>query len=361
MKTLNTKELRSAISEYAKPSDKLAFLIFFSDIFLYITAIAGSILFENIWLKICCGVFAGLRIGTLFLISHDAGHDCFTSKRLWNKVIGRIAFLPSFHNYSLWLIAHNRLHHQAPNVKGLNSWSPLDIDEYDKLSPWGKILERLYRSPFGISLNYMVERWWKDKFYPYKRLVGNRKLSHWLDFMLVATYMFSFISMLVFLGIKVSHTTSLEVLAISFFLPFFVSNFLIGFTIYQHHTHEDIPWFKTLEESRRYVDQEDVTIHVRYPDWYNLISNNAMEHTAHHVDPRIPLYNLSKAQKLLCNLYGDKIISMDFSIRDFLNTMGRCKLYDYEHHCWLDFNGDRTSKAIVYEQEQDETMYANAA
>jgi len=118
----------------------------------------------------------------------------------------------------------------------------------------------------------------------------------------------------------------------------------MGFTVYQHHTHESIAWVKTRQERDLLGGQEDFTMHVRYPRWYNLMGHNIMEHTAHHVDPRIPLYYLPEAQKVLAGLLGDDLHAVRFSLKGFLQTMASCKLYDYEKHCWLDFNGNLTSR-----------------
>lgn len=350
MDKFNTKQLRSAIAKYAKPNTTLALLIFITDVLLYVAAISGTIFFENIILRIFCGIFAGLRIGTLFLVSHDAAHDSYTGSRLLNRIIGRICFLPSLHNYSLWVIAHNRLHHQSPNLKGINSWSPHSKDEYDNLSFFGRIIEQFYRSPFGIWLNYMIERWWKNKFFPYKRIVGKYKIIHWLDFALIVTYLVAFMSMLIYLGNNLSYTSPSELLLFSFSIPFLVSNFLIGVTVYQHHTHESIPWFDSETEKEKFVAQEEITMHVQYPRWYNIISNNAMEHTAHHIDPRVPLYNLAKAQKVVSKLIGDGMVTIPFSVKSFLRTMSICKLYDYRNHCWLDFEGHPTSQPTLVKE-----------
>jgi omega-6 fatty acid desaturase (delta-12 desaturase) len=122
---------------------------------------------------------------------------------------------------------------------------------------------------------------------------------------------------------------------------------LIGVTVYQHHTHESIPWFDSETELMKLYGQEEVTMHVQYPRWYNIISNNAMEHTAHHIDPRVPLYNLAKAQKVLSKLLGNEMITVPFSVKGFLITMTRCKLYDYKNHYWLDFDGRPTGKQIL--------------
>ena len=88
------------------------------------------------------------------------------------RIVGRIAFLPSLHNFCLWQIAHNRLHHRFTNFKGLNSWSPLSKTEFDALPPWRKLTERFYRTLPGIGAYHLVERWWKDKLFPTLGVVG---------------------------------------------------------------------------------------------------------------------------------------------------------------------------------------------
>jgi len=118
MSNLNIKRLRVAVAEYAKPSTNIVLIIFTTDIIVYISVIAGAVFLENIFSRIACSLLAGLQISLLFVVAHDAAHDSITSSRTLNRVIARICFLPFLHNYSLWLIAHNRLHYQLTNLKG---------------------------------------------------------------------------------------------------------------------------------------------------------------------------------------------------------------------------------------------------
>jgi len=57
----------------------------------------------------------------------------------------------------------------------------------------------------------------------------------------------------------------------------------------------------------------------------------------------IPLYRLRRAQALLEAALPGRIIIQTFSWRWYFDTARRCKLYDYERHCWTDFDGRRTS------------------
>lgn len=339
MNRLNTRQLRSAVSEYTQCSTVRGVSLFLMDMGMYVAAIAGIILVENLAIKVLCSVIAGFKISTLFVLAHDAAHASLTNHKLLNKLLGRLAFLPCYHNYSLWLLAHNKAHHRLTNIQGENSWSPLSKQQYDALPTWRALVEQFYRTPLGICFNYLVERWWKDKFFPYKRLVEKNKIIYWLDFVLASSFMVIFLFTLFKLGMSQSHTTVIEMIFLGFMLPLMIGSFMIGFTVYQQHTYESIPWFRTKQDRDKFVSVEDVTMHVKYPHWYNLLSHNTMEHTVHHIDSTIPSYNLSKAQDKIAELLGDDLATINFSLKSFLSTMNQCKLYDYDNHHWLNFDG----------------------
>ena len=79
-----------------------AFVLLAIDYALFFALIAGTIVFDAVWAKLLCGLAAGFVIGRLFIIGHDACHQSLTPHRELNKVLGRIAFLPSITPYSLW-------------------------------------------------------------------------------------------------------------------------------------------------------------------------------------------------------------------------------------------------------------------
>ena len=347
MNNLHLQQLRAAVAEFTQPATGLALAIFMTDMVVYIVAIGGVIFLENIFLRILCSFVAGLLISLLFVVAHDAAHNSFTGSRLLNRVIARIAFLPCLHNYSLWLIAHNRWHHKLTNMKGNNSWSPLSRDEYEALPAWRQVVERFYRSPAVICFNYLTERWWKNKFFPYKRITKDYQAAYWSDFMLIVSSQAAFLGLLVYAGSHLAHTSPAGLIILGFIIPLLYASFMVGSSVYLQHTHESIPWFRSEADCRRLGRTERVTMHVRLPRWYNLLSHNVMEHTAHHVDPRIPLYNLSKAQKALCERLGAEMSTVTFSFKGFLRTMERCKLYDYDQHRWLDFSGRATSEPLL--------------
>jgi omega-6 fatty acid desaturase (delta-12 desaturase) len=84
----------------------------------------GLVLASTTAISIALTIPCGMAIGMLFIIGHDACHNAFTVSTRLNQVIGRLAFLPALHSFSLWDLAHNRTHHRYNNIRGIDYvWS----------------------------------------------------------------------------------------------------------------------------------------------------------------------------------------------------------------------------------------------
>jgi len=114
----------------------------------------------------------------------------------------------------------------------------------------------------------------------------------------------------------------------------------MGFTVYVQHTHPLVSWFRTKhDEDQAGIGQHQLSVQLVFPKGFGLISNNIMEHSAHHVNTKIPLYNLAKAQRHLNELIGLAAVMERFTPWSFLRIMRYCKCFDYENRQWLGFDG----------------------
>jgi omega-6 fatty acid desaturase (delta-12 desaturase) len=339
MPAMATRELRAALEPYARGSLPVALATVAADIAVFLGLIAATVYFDHWALKLACAIAAGTAISRLFVIGHDAVHLGFTHSKRLDSIIGRIVFLPALHNFSLWRIAHNRNHHLVTNVQGYNSWSPLSLGEYSKLSAEARLLYRFYRSPLGLGPYYLVERWWKDKFFPTRRVVGTMKPAYWWDFALTLVFLAAWIGALLWAAAPASVMAALGTLFFGFALPFALWNYLMGFTVYFQHTNARVPWYRTPADARGVATQEDVSVHVKFPFWYEFLSHYNMNHAAHHVSPKIPIYRLKAAQAHLNALLGPRAVIVKFTPMMFWRTMAQCKLYNYASHRWVDFKG----------------------
>jgi omega-6 fatty acid desaturase (delta-12 desaturase) len=114
------KVIRSWVEPYAVKQTSKAIFLLVADILIWLALIAGVVFIENLLVKIILGNIAGFWIGRLFILGHDACHQSYTPHRELNKVLGRIAFLPSLTPFSLWEVGHNVVHHGQTNLKGFD-------------------------------------------------------------------------------------------------------------------------------------------------------------------------------------------------------------------------------------------------
>jgi omega-6 fatty acid desaturase (delta-12 desaturase) len=339
--------IRSELKEYTKKSTFVALFYFFIDFTIYISLLLGTLLTNTVLLKVLFAIGAGLVISSLFVIGHDAAHNNYTSSKLLNRTIAIISFLPALHNYSLWRLAHSRFHHVVTNLKNSNSWSPMSKSEFDSLKLWRRWVEKVYRSPLGIGVYYLCERWWKYKFFPMKKYVEQIEAKYWWDFSIVMMYLVFLLTGLGIAGKIIQSATVQSAIIYGFLVPFVVWNYAMGLTVYLQHTNKQIPWFDNLESLNNIRGQEEVTMHLVFPSWYGLISHNIMEHTAHHIQPKIPFYNLKRAQNKLSRILDGELVVDRFTPSYLFRMMKVCKIYDYENHVWQDFNGINTSSCTL--------------
>jgi acyl-lipid omega-6 desaturase (Delta-12 desaturase) len=79
------------------------------------------------------------------------------------------------------------------------------------------------------------------------------------------------------------------------------------------------------------------------PRWFASLTHDVMDHPVHHLHPRIPCYRLRAAQAKFNELLGEHAIVEKYTLRSFLRALRTCKLYDFENHRWLDFDGKPTT------------------
>ena len=81
---------------------------------------------------------------------------------------------------------------------------------------------------------------------------------------------------------------------------------------------------------------EGTTI-LHVPAWMNFFMHNIMMHVAHHVDMRIPMYNLELAADAIRDAYPGTVRDVPLRFRDFVHNTRQCKLYDYDTGTWMTY------------------------
>lgn len=282
----------------------------------------------------------------LFLIGHDAAHGSYTPSTRLNRILGRVALVPTLHSHSLWHAGHMK-HHRFTNLRARDFvWTPLSKADYDRLTAVGRALHRVYRSGLGLGLGlyYLIEIWAPRMLVPRRSQIGAVRAEHRWDTGLLALYILGLAGVALWLavawGVAGTPWHWLSVALFGLVLPLAIQHWLIGFVIYFNHTHPEIPWFDDAEAWSYWHAQVECTTHpqMEFPRPY-FIPNQVMNHTAHHMDMRIPLRQLDRAQARLEEVLAGPVQSYAWSWGAFRRILRTCRLYDYDRHRWLDWSG----------------------
>lgn len=342
----NRKIIRGMIEPFAVKQTTKAILLLLADIAIWFALLAGVVMIENLLVKIILGNLAGFWIGRLFILGHDACHQSFTPHRELNKLLGRIAFLPSLTPFSLWEVGHNVVHHGQTNLKGFDFvWAPASVAEFRAMPVWRQNLERFYRSGWGPVVYYLVEIWWSKMYFPNKKVMSSTRKVFLRDSWLVSVFAAVWIGSLSYLAVTTGQSI-LTLLICGFVIPYLFWNGMIGWVVYVHHTHTSVSWYDKKAEWMKAQPFVSTTVHLTFQRHFGAVLHHIMEHTAHHVDMGVPLYQLQEAQSKLEELLPGRIIVQPFTWKWYFETAKLCKLYDFENKYWLDFDGNKTAESI---------------
>ena len=117
----------------------------------------------------------------------------------------------------------------------------------------------------------------------------------------------------------------------------------MGMVIYFHHTNPQLAWYDDIDQWQAARDTRCNTVRLKFRGKLGRVLNNIMEHPAHHLDVRIPLYNLEAAHR---QLDVASHVTQTLSPRSLYDCIRSCKLYDYQAHHWTDFSGRRTGPTL---------------
>ncbi|MFM8861098.1 MAG: fatty acid desaturase [Acidimicrobiia bacterium] len=321
---------------YENPTWKgLAYLA--RDLAIYAAVIVGLILVDNPFAVLGLWFVGALVISGLFVIAHDAAHGAlFSSKRL-NRVVGTIAMLPSWHVYEGWVLGHNRIHHAYTVREGFDFvWHPYTPEQYAAMSKPARLRHRIEWSWWGAGAYYLREVWWN------KMIVGAPP-ARWRravrrDRVIVATFVVLASLALGALGWSADGSVlgALWMVLKVLVIPFLLFTFVIASFVHVHHIQPDIRWWPRREWTKWRGQMEGTTV-LRARFGLDFFFHWIMVHVPHHVDMRIPMYNLEAATDAIEAAFPGSIHDEPLRFRDFVRNTRLCRLYDFNEGRWYTY------------------------
>ncbi len=337
-------------SAYENPTWKgLAY--FARDVVVYLGLVALLLTFANPLVVVPVEVVMALSVTGLFVIAHDAAHGALFKSKRTNSIIGHLAMLPSWHVYEGWVLGHNRIHHPYTVRQGYDFvWHPYTAAQYAEMSWWKKSRHRLEWSWFGAGNYYLREVWW------HKMMVG-KPPARWVkavrrDRAIIWAWIGTVALGLTFFGWTQTHSVFGVVWLVARVevIPFLTFCWMIGSLVHVHHVQPTIRWWKRGEWTKFRGQMEGTTV-LRVPKGLNFFFHWIMVHTPHHVDMRIPMYNLEEAAAAIEAAYPDVVHDEPMRFKDFRANAKICKLYDFEAGTWISYAEGRRRVAAGIAEE----------
>jgi omega-6 fatty acid desaturase (delta-12 desaturase) len=239
------------------------------------------------WLTAVLIVLAAGFLVRLFIIFHDCGHGSFFKSEKANLMVGVFFGILSFTPYYKWHSLHMKHHATVGNLdkRGEGDVWTMTREEFEASSKGKKIYYKLYRHPafmFGIGPLYVF-------------LFQNRLTKKWMnkkEKLNIYFTNFALIILTVGMSFAIGFVTFLIIQVIIIYISAIAGIWLF----YLQHQYEDVSWYRTKDWNFQEVALEGSS-YVKFPKLLQWFSGNIGFHHVHHLNARIPNYNLEKCYK----------------------------------------------------------------
>jgi acyl-lipid omega-6 desaturase (Delta-12 desaturase) len=280
---------RTIFSKYLKPSALRASWQLINSMGSYLLIWVLFYYSQSIswWLAPPLMILAGGFLLRAFIIFHDCGHGSFFASQrandFWGSVAGLLTFTPYFH----WRGEHAVHHGTSGDLdrRGTGDVWTMTVKEYLASSRWKRFSYRLLRNPFVLFvvsptiLFLVLER--------YPRASADRRERHsvwWMNLALLLT------------AIGVS-----SVVGVVPYLIFQLGSLAIAasagvWLFYVQHQFEDVYWERG-DQWDYFVAAMKGSSYFKLPRILQWFTGNIGFHHIHHLNPRIPNYNLERCHE----------------------------------------------------------------
>ena len=282
-----TGDYKRALAPYARPSLARSTLDLATSVVPYIAiAVAMYMLLDvSYWIVLALSVLgAGFLLRT-YIVFHDCTHGSFLPGKRANQIVGVITGLLVYTPFASWRHSHAVHHATAGDLdrRGVGDLPTMTLAEYQASSFGGRLLYRLYRNPlvmFGIG------PYWSLVIQP--RLVSRdarpriKRSVHLTNLALVV----AIATLCLLFGWQ-------EFLMVQ--LPMVAMAGTAGvWLFYVQHQFEDTYWQSA--DGWSYADAAlRGSSYLKLPKILQFFSGNIGLHHVHHLNARIPNYNLQAA------------------------------------------------------------------
>jgi omega-6 fatty acid desaturase (delta-12 desaturase) len=280
------------------------------------------------WLTLALAIPAAGFLVRIFIIFHDCGHGSFFKSKKANTVVGYLTGILNFAPYHDWRYNHAQHHATCSDLdrRGTGDVWTLTKQEYIDLSTSKKLTYRLYRHPvvmFGLGPLWLFLI--NHRFAPRDAKKRERRSVQLTNLGLLIVV----ISMSLLIGIKAYLLIQLPVILIAGMMGIWL--------FYVQHQYEDVYWNRHDEWNFQDAALQGSSFY-KLPVVLQWFTGNIGFHHVHHLNARIPNYNLQRCHEQIGLFRQIKPLKFLKSLKSL-----RFRLYDEELGKMIGFGALKTS------------------
>jgi acyl-lipid omega-6 desaturase (Delta-12 desaturase) len=263
---------------------------------------------------------AGTAFTGWFVVGHDCGHRSFSKNKLLEDIVGTIMFAPLIYPFDPWRIKHNQHHAHTNKLEEDTAWHPIRKEEMAK---WNPTAAAIYKTFLGSPLKLWASvGHWAAWHFDLNKYSDAQKPRVIISLAAVAAFAFIALPTLVYY-------TGWTGLVKFWLMPWLGYHFWMSTFTVIHHTAPHIP-FKPASTWNAAQAQLAGTVHCDFPGWVEFLTHDISVHVPHHVNAKIPWYNLRKATDSLRANWGEYMTECDFNWRMVKTICTELHVYDEE-------------------------------
>lgn len=306
---MNKSEWNKALKQYARPSllksswqliNTLIPYVGLNGLMLWMLINGASFLWY-----IPAAALGGLLMVRLFILFHDCTHQSFFKSRwansLWGHLLGILTYTPFY----TWQHEHNMHHGTVGNLdrRGIGDVWTMTVEEYLSSTKGKQLVYRLYRNPFFLFIVAPFFLFGVLNRFPRRRASTKELLSYLITDVGLALVFGLFWWLGGWYAFFLVQLPQLFFASVAGVWLFFVQ-----------HQFEEVYWSKNTEWDMVKAALEGSSFY-RLPKVLNWFTGSIGFHHIHHLNSRIPNYNLVRCFRDITALREQKPIKLLESFR----------------------------------------------
>jgi omega-6 fatty acid desaturase (delta-12 desaturase) len=282
--------LYQTLAQYAKP-DLRKTILQIIETFLPYFALWGLMIFTvlngySYWLTLGISVFAAAWHIRIFILFHDCTHGSFFKSQRANRIMGYITGILTFTPFEQWRRSHAVHHATVADLdrRGVGDVWMLTVSEYLSASWFKRLAYRIYRNPFVMFGLGPTAVFVFGHRLPHKGAKKPERFS-------VHITNLAILAILALVTVTIGIKTYLLILT-----PVMILAGAGGvWLFYVQHQFEGVYWARH-ENWNPLQAAIDGSSYYKLPKVLQWITGSIGLHHIHHIQPRIPNYNLQECQ-----------------------------------------------------------------